>query len=510
MDKRKSILNVSVSIISRILLLLVALFVRRTLIQQIGNEANGLNSLFASIIGTLSVVELGIGRAIVYSMYSPIIADDKNQIAALYCLYKKLYQIIGILIFAGGLAVMPFLPRLISDYVDLSINVYLTFFLTLISVVLTYFYSAKTSLIEAYKDNFVTTIILSVARLIKYGLQIGAIMIWHSFPAFLVCQIIETLLIWEMTTAVAQKKHREVISIRTSLDKEKKEEIVHNVKAMVMHKIGNIMVAGIDSIIISGFIGVNVLGKYNNYTYIAGMMAGIIALFFTPLTSVVGHFCAVGNTNQIKKWFDHFYFLNYVLGMVFFLGYYAVIDNLVSLLFGMGLSVSRPIVFVISLNQFTVFLRNATLLFRNASGTFYFDRWKPLFEGVVNLALSLTFVLLFPDELRIVGVIVATIITTLLICDTVEPFVIFRHVFKQSPSKFCVKNYTYIGLFVLGLVIVSALLQEVSNPLTGILVNGSIAVMVSFIVFGLLTLLDKSFRDEVRAVWEKATKRFSP
>ena len=63
MDKKKSILNVSISIISRVILLLVALVVRRLLIQKIGNEANGLNSLYSSIIGTLSVVELGVGRA---------------------------------------------------------------------------------------------------------------------------------------------------------------------------------------------------------------------------------------------------------------------------------------------------------------------------------------------------------------------------------------------------------------------------------------------------------------
>ena len=497
MDKKKSILNVSISIISRVILLLVALVVRRLLIQKIGNEANGLNSLYSSIIGTLSVVELGVGRAIVYSMYSPIIAGDNRKVAALYGLYKKLYLTIGAVILTGGLAVMPFLPVFIGDYETITIDVFLTFFLTLVSVVLTYLYSAKSSLIEAYKDNYVTTAILTVARLLRYGLQVAAILIWQSFEAFLVCQIIETILIWIATDIVAARKHGEVMGIKASLDADTKGEIVKNVKAMVMHKIGNILVAGVDSIIISAFIGVTILGKYNNYTYIAGLMAGIIALFFTPLTSVVGHFLAAGNTGETKKWFERFYYLNYVLGMVFFLGYFAVIDDLVELLFGKGLAVSHSVVFVITLNQFTLFMRNATLLFRNASGTFYYDRWKPLFEGALNLVLSLLFVMIFPEDLRIVGVIVATVITTLTICDVVEPYVVYKHVFGQKPTAFYVKNYVYTGLFGICLGICSVFRQNFSGPVAGILVNGFMSVGICLVALGIVAVFDRRFRDEV-------------
>ena len=129
MDKRRSILNVTISIISRITLLIAALFVRRLLIQYIGNDVNGLNSLYSSIIGMLAVAELGVGSAIVFSMYKPIAAGEKRKIAALYGLYKRLYRIIGAVIFCTGLFVMPFLPKLINDLDALNVNVYITFFL---------------------------------------------------------------------------------------------------------------------------------------------------------------------------------------------------------------------------------------------------------------------------------------------------------------------------------------------------------------------------------------------
>jgi O-antigen/teichoic acid export membrane protein len=504
MDKRRSILNVSVSIISRVILLIAAIFVRRLLIQNIGNNVNGLNSLYISIIGMLTVAELGVGRAIVYSMYSPIVAGEKRKIAALYCLYRKLYRIIGAVVFVGGLAVMPFLPRLISDYDQVSVNVYSTFLLTLVSVVISYLFAAKTSLIEAHKDNYITTGIATISTLVRYGLQIATILLWKSFSVFLICQIISTLLVWVMTEGVVRRKYPDIITQPETVDASTRSEIIKNTKAMLMHKIGVKLVNTIDSMVISGFIGIVVLGKYSNYTYICSAMVGIINLFFTPLTSVIGHLCAEGNKEKTREYFNYFYCLNYILGVVFFLGYYAVIDAVVRLLFGSGLSVSNAIAFIITLNQFIQYMRNAALLFRNASGTFYHDRWKPIAEGVVNLVLSLLFVMVFPEDYRVVGVIVATIITNLLICDIVEPFVIFKHVFGQKPGKFYIKNYAYIGLFVVALFVMTFLTTEQTNAISSILVNGCISVVVSFGLLAIVAVVDRDFRNEVLTMGRKA------
>ena len=268
MDKQKSFKNITTSIISHIVLLIIAIIVRRLLIQYIGNDVNGLNSLFSSIIGMLAVAELGVGRAIVYSMYSPIVAGDEKSVAALFNLYKKLYRIIGGVILASGLVVMPFLPKLIRDYEVLDVNVYITFLLTLISVVLTYLYSAKTSLIEAHADNYITTGIATVSHVCSYAFQIVAILIFHSFVAFLICQVIGTMMIWILTEIVVQKRYPEIIRMRESVDNSTKKEIIRNTKAMVMHKIGTVLVNTIDSVIISAFIGVVILGKYSNYTLI--------------------------------------------------------------------------------------------------------------------------------------------------------------------------------------------------------------------------------------------------
>lgn len=500
MDKRKGILNIGTSVVSRIILLLAALYVRRLLIIYIGNEVNGLNSLYASIIGLLSVAELGVGSAIIYSMYRPIVDGEKRKVAALYCLYRRLYRMIGAVIFIAGLAVMPFLPRLIGDYDSLDVNVYSTFLLTLISVVLSYLYSAKTSLIEAHKDNYINVGIATVSRLLRYALQIAALLITRSYIAYLICQIIETLVIWAMTEHAVRKLHPDIIRMRERMDSSATAEVTRNIKAMFMHKIGSILVGSVDSMIISAFIGVTVLGMYGNYAAIAGAMTGILALFFTPLTSVIGHLCATNKPAEIKKYFNHFYCINYMLGVIFFLGYYAVIDDLIVILFGSDLEMQRAVPFIIALNTFISYMRYTPLLFRDATGTFYYDRWKPVAEGITNLLLSIFLVKMLPAEYGVVGVIVATIITTLLICDIIEPHIIFRYVFKEPAKEFYIRNYCGIGIFAVCLIIVDKIRLSIPGNMAEILVNGMISLAISASLMIVLSLLNKTFRQEARIV----------
>ena len=88
----------------RIGTMVLSILVRRALIRTCGNDVNGLNSLYASIIGFLVVAELGVGSAITFCMYRPIVEGDEQKVGALYYLFRRLYRIIGCFILVAGLA----------------------------------------------------------------------------------------------------------------------------------------------------------------------------------------------------------------------------------------------------------------------------------------------------------------------------------------------------------------------------------------------------------------------
>lgn len=96
----------------------------------------GLNGLFTSILQVLNLAELGVGSAMVYSMYKPIAEDNETKICALMGLYKKYYTMIGFVIALGGSILTPFIPYLIKSDMPADLNVYILYLLNLAATVL--------------------------------------------------------------------------------------------------------------------------------------------------------------------------------------------------------------------------------------------------------------------------------------------------------------------------------------------------------------------------------------
>ena len=496
MDRRKSFLNVTVSVAFKMITMILVIFVKRILIQTCGNEVNGLNALYISVIGFLAVAELGVGSAITFCMYKPIVEEDHQQVSALYQLFRRLYMIIGGIILAGGLLITPFIHHLAKDYTTLDVNLYTTFVLMLISVVISYWFSAKTSLINAYKNNYITTAITSGGIVLQYVLQIAVLLLTGSYVGYLVCRIVAAAAQWIVTNVVVRRKYREIIDNKQKINEETKHTLVKSIRAMFMHKIGVLLVNTVDSVVISVCIGVVALGHYSNYVTILTSLTGILNMVFSSLTSVVGHLCVRESKATAQKYHEAFHLVNFMIGCVFYLGYYAIVDELVALLFAADLVCERSVAFVIALNGFVQFMRSSTLMFRDATGTFYNDRWKPLLEGLINIVLSVYLV----GKIGVVGVIAATIMTNLLICHVVEPYILYKNAFCLSPIKYYIRNYAYIAVFAAGMVLFQQIAVQNDQLLIKLLLNGCISVAVSAGICGLVMLIMRNQLSKIKTV----------
>ena len=62
--------------------------------------------MFTSILQVLNLAELGVGSAMVFSMYKPIAQEDSKTICALMRLYKVYYRAIGLVVFAAGMVLL--------------------------------------------------------------------------------------------------------------------------------------------------------------------------------------------------------------------------------------------------------------------------------------------------------------------------------------------------------------------------------------------------------------------
>lgn len=499
MNKKKAMTNIIVSTIFRVLVLISGLIARRYLINTLGEEATGLFSLFTSIIGFLSIAELGIGTAITFSMYKPIVNGDQDTISGLYYLYRKTYRIILIIIVVVGLSITPSIPYF-ADGNTGTYNIYLTYVLFLSSTLITYIYAHKTSFINAHMDNYVTSIIRSSGLILESILQVIVLINFKSFNLFLTTLIISNLLQWITTSIIFKRKYILGLTKNKELTKEVKKEVTNKTKAIFMHKIGGLLVITTDSIIIGAFVSITFLGRYSNYMLIMTGMISVLSLIFTSIASVIGQSYAKSTKDEFHQQYLFVYFLNFIIALVFFLGFWAIINDLIAIIFNSEVILDKSIVFFITVTYFMNFMRQAMIIFREASGTFYYDRYKPLAEGLLNLILSLILV----RFLGISGVLIGTIITNLTICMPIEPYVLYKYGFEKSIKKYQIVNYGLLVLFILTLFLFNIFkIDTISNIYLRVITNGLISVTISILIILILIIFNENIKKTIKNYFKK-------
>ena len=98
-----SLKNLTAAMIGQALGIVVNLFSRIIFLRCLNEEYLGLNGLFTNILTIFSLVELGIGPAMNFSLYRPLAEKNTPQIKSIMRLYKRAYILIGCVIAAIGL-----------------------------------------------------------------------------------------------------------------------------------------------------------------------------------------------------------------------------------------------------------------------------------------------------------------------------------------------------------------------------------------------------------------------
>ena len=228
--RSKALLNVKYGVLSQMVKILLQFIVRKTFIYYLGVELLGVHSLFTSILSMLAMAELGIGSAVAFSLYKPIVQKDTNKISAIMCLYRKLYRIIGIIILTIGCLLLPFIPDLVSTTSEIP-YLRMIFFIILLKTSLTYllFAYSQTLLIAAECKYEVDKVMVLFNILTSIG-ETLIIITTHNFILYLlvemVCLISQQFLIYKK----AYRRYPEIMSARdVELCKGEKREIWKNV-----------------------------------------------------------------------------------------------------------------------------------------------------------------------------------------------------------------------------------------------------------------------------------------
>ena len=189
MRSQNSIKNTIVSILMSIITILIGLVTQKIFIKILGTEYLGINGLFTNILSMLAIAELGIGSAIIYSLYKPIAQNDKEKINSLIGFYKKSYRIIALIVSIIGICVIPFLEKIVGQ-TDIQESITFLYLLFLFDTVASYLLTYKRSILYASQKTYIINIVHILYLVLMNTLQIVILVLTRNYIAYLVIKII--------------------------------------------------------------------------------------------------------------------------------------------------------------------------------------------------------------------------------------------------------------------------------------------------------------------------------
>lgn len=435
----KSLKNVLFGWGMQLLIILLGFVCRTVFIQELGESYLGLSGLFANVLTMLSLAELGIGTAIIFSLYKPIAENNQQQIIALMRFYQKFYRAVGCFVLVIGTALAPLLPHLIKEMPDIP-YLYVIYLMHVVNTGISYFYSYKTAFVNANQENFLVSLNHGVCYTVMVGIQIGVLLLTQNFMVYFAVQMAATLAENVIISHIADRRYPFLRSKESyKIDPTIARQIKTNTLAMIGHNVGTIVMGSTDNLIISKFVGIVEVGLYSNYQMIINSVHTILNQAFSAITSSVGNLLVLGEDKQKEETFYMIFFVDFWLYGFCATALFCLSNPFIELWVGEQYLYSVPIVAVLAAKFYCTGIRQACNTFKGAAGLYMQDVYKPYMEVVVNLVISLVLV----KRIGILGVFLGTLITTLVVATWIEPMVLFRYEFGKGPWRYFGKYLQY-------------------------------------------------------------------
>lgn len=472
-----SIKNMIYSIISNALTIIIGFLVQKVFLSILGTEYLGLNSLYTNIVSMLAIADLGIGSAIIYNLYEPVAKNKKEKIKSLMRFYRNTYRIIALIIFVIGLIIIPFLGIIVGKTTIPNAELIILFILFLLDTVSSYLLSYKRSLLYADQKIYITSIVHLGYLVIMNSLLIGCLLLTKNYYLYLIIKIICRILENVVISIIANKKYPYLKDKDAKkLSKETINDIVLKVKGLIFHKIGSFFVLGTDNIIISMFLGVTIVGLYNNYYLVIYALTTLICQGFTSFTASVGNLLALESKERVFQVFKRIRFLNFWVASYTAVSILVVMESFISSWYGTEYLLDTSVLIVLVINYYLTVMRYNISIFKEAAGIFHEDRYVPIIESIVNIVASLILLKFF----GLTGVFLGTIISNLILHFYSYPKYVYKELFKDNYQNYFKSIFTYFILFIFiaSFTFIICSIIKVDNSFIQMIINIGISLII--------------------------------
>ena len=475
---KNSALNFASGFLGRVLTILLNFAVRTIFIYCLNEAYLSVNGLYSNILTVLSLAELGFGSAMVFRMYAPVAAKDYQKTAALLHFYKKIYAVIGAVIFGLGLCVIPFMDYIIKDKPDVS-GLTLYYILFLINTTISYWFASyKASVLYADQKEYIKTNVQNAMSILQSALQIVLLLIFRKYLLYLLVQLGCNIILNLYVAHLVDKRYPQIREYRDArLTSDERGQIKKDAEALVLSRFGHVVLNGTDNIIISAVVGVLWVGRFSNYTLICDSVTSVLCQITAAITGSLGNFFATEDKHAGYALFKKVDFLDFWLYGFSFIALVTLLDPFVQIWAGGRFVLGLPISIAIAINFFVAGYMNTLWVFRSTLGLFKQGKFRPILVAILNIVLSIVLGRLW----GVFGVLFATFLSRAAISLWYDPLILHRYGFEVSCKPFFARYFRRVLLLTAVLIAMLTIRHVVLSSATTVL-RFAVMTMVTAIV----------------------------
>lgn len=453
--------------------LLLSFVSRSVFVMVLSSEYLGINGLFSNILTVLSFAELGIGEALSYAMYQPAKEGDREKLCQLMRLYKTAYRGIALFVTVVGVIASFFLDYLVAEKPNIPENFQLIFWLFLFNNVCSYLLAYKQSILLVEQKKYIVLYIQQGTKVAQLLLQMAILFFAHSYYGFLLVQVICTLLTNVFISLYVKKAYPWLNdrSVQAPLPQEEQHKIVKDVKALAISKVAGIVSNGSDNIVIAKILGLTSVGVVSNYTLVINSFSSILWGTLSGVTGSMGNFNVNASVEKRRAIFEELYLIVYWIFCLCCTCLIVLLNPFVEIWVGTSYQTDLPIVVALVLIAYVSGMNFPVYTFRVTCGLFDEMKYPYFWSGIANVALSVVLAL----KMGLFGVYIATVITRLLISETVEGYIVYHKILEKP-------FWRYVMRYLLSLLLLAGCTLICGKIVQGVPGTGILALLIKGLV----------------------------
>ncbi len=439
----KSIRNARWGMILQLSGLITKFITRTVFVRTLGIDYNGLNGLFTEVISMMSLAEMGIGTAIVYNLYKPLAENDTEAVKRLMGLFKTAYRIIGCAIFVIGLALTPFIHKIIREVPFETDYIRIVFLLFVVQSASSYFFAYKRSLLNADQNNYAVSFFSVAFNVILMVISAVALICTRNYIAYLIVWIVNTLASNIAISCYADRRYP-FLREKATVTAEERKSVLANIKHIFIGTLSGKITVSTDNILISVLISTRLIGIYSNYSLVMNSLVNVLRSAADSVAGGIGNLIAVEDGTRVETVFRRISFIFYAAGLAAAVILYCVLTPFVKLWIGPKSVIGNGILYICVFNVFCFIAREPLWKFVTATGMFAVDKNISIAGSTANLLVSIVFGKLW----GMAGIFLGTT-CTLVIQIVLKVILLYRGRIGRS-CRSCLLGWLKISVLALG------------------------------------------------------------